>query len=314
LGRFPPPSLAAVRSTLDGDALVSFRPTATGIETLYLSEDKARVAMLPSSLERDTAALLADLRLGESPLATGDRVRSTLIDPAMDVLLGIGRYIVVGPPPLGLLPVAALPEQADGLRFLASIRHVGYLPDLDALLPASPREFEPVVTMLALCADPLEAMVVRRVYPDAVVLEGAEATVAAFREKAPKARFLHIGGFPASADGGYLLADGALSLGELAGTPIGANGVVIQGGEDPTVISGRIAALRRAGANDVLVEGWAGAPPLRESLLLHFWEGINRRYSASRSLSEARTLAIREVGEPVRLPGAWAGYFVVGRP
>ncbi len=314
LGRFPPPSLASLRSTLDGDALLSFRPTGNGIEALYVGEDKARVAMLPDSLTRDTAALLADLRLGQSPVAAGDRVRSVVIDPAMDVLIGVGRYIVVGPTPLGLLPVAALPEQADGLRFLASIRHVGYLPDLDAILPATRPEFEPTVTMLALCADPIEASVIRRIYPDATILEGQAATVASFREKAAKSRFLHIGGFPASADGGFLLADGALSLGEIAGTPIGANGVVIQGGQEPEVIAGRIAALRRAGANDVLVEGWAGDPALRESLLLHFWEGINRRYSASRSLSEARTLAIREVGDPARLPGSWAGYFVAGRP
>lgn len=315
LVRFAPPSLSALRTTLDGDAIVSFRVVPSGVETLYVGEQKGKLALLPASLPRDTGAMLASLRAGEPVVAQGDRLRETVIDGAMDVLLGIGRYMVVGPAPVGLLPIAAMPEQADGLRFLASIRHVGYLPDLDAVLPpVAAVEPEIGMTLFALCADPVESLAVRRVYPDAQVLEGAAATVAAFRADAGKARFVHVGGFPVTPDGGFQLADGPLTLGDIAALPLVARGVLIGGGQDPAVIAGRIAAFRQAGATDVMVEGWSVESDLRGPILMHFWEGLNRRYSASRSLSEARTLALREVGEPSVPPASWGAYFVSGRP
>ncbi|MDP2306198.1 MAG: hypothetical protein Q8P18_09220 [Pseudomonadota bacterium] len=315
LTRTPPPSLAALRATLDGDAIVSFRLVPDGVETLYLGEEKGRLALLPASLPRDTAAMLASLRAGESVVAKGDRLRETVIDGAMDVLLGVGRYMVVGPAPLGLLPIAAMPEQADGLRFLASIRHVGYLPDLDAVVPAVEGiEPEMTTTLFALCSDSVEALALRRVYPDARILEGAAATVAAFRAEAGTARFVHVGGFPATPDGGFKLADGALTLGDIAALPLVARGVLIGGGEEPSVIAGRIAAFRQAGVTDVMVEGWTTQGDLRAAILLHFWEGLNRRYSASRSLSEARTLALREAEEAPATPASWGAYFVSGRP
>ncbi|MDP2317120.1 MAG: CHAT domain-containing protein, partial [Pseudomonadota bacterium] len=322
LTRYASPSLTALRSTLDGDALLSFRTVPTGIEALYVGEQKGKVGVLPASLGTDTARMFASLRVGGSAVADGDRIRATVIDGAMDVLLGVGRYIVVGPPPVGLLPVAALPEQADGLRFLASIRHVGYLPDFDALLPpAAPVEPEIGSTMFALCADDVEALAVRRVYPDAKVLQGAAATVASFRENAGAARFLHVGSFPVTPDGGFQLADGTLTLGDIAALPLGARGVLIGGaapgaaGLPADLIAGRMAAFRHAGAQDVLVEAWSTESELRSAILLHFWEGLNRRYSASRSLSEARTLALRELGDDEgRLPSSWGGYFVSGRP
>ncbi len=309
-----PPSLAALRSTLQGDVLLSFRPVANGIEALYLGETKGRIETLPASVARQTEDFLAALRTGDSAIPAGDRLRSQVIDPAMDVLIGVGRYTVIGESPMGLFPIAALPEQADGLRFLAAIRHVGYLPTLDAVLPDRTAVVEGDVAMLALCADSVEAMAVRRVYPDAVLLEGPTATLAAFRKDAPRARFLHLGAFPPSPDGGFQLADGPLTLGEIASTPITARNAVIAGAVDTEVTAGRLAALRAAGVPDVLVEGWGAPGELRAALLQHFWEGINRRYSASHSLSESRTLSLREAGEPARLPGSWAGYFVSGRP
>lgn len=314
LQRVAPPSAATLRSQLDGDAILSFRPTSDGVETLYLGEERARVAVLPAAVERNAAAYLAALRAGESPVAAGDRLRAQIIDPAMDVLLGVGRYIVVGPAPFDELPIAAMPEQSDGLRYLASIRHVGHAPDFSSLVPPATGEFEATYTIVAWCADPTEANAVRRVYPDAVVLEGPAATVAAWKDKAPRARFLHLGALPAAPGGGFVLADGTLTLEDLATTALGATTVVVYGGGKDATGLARANALRRAGADEVMVEAWASAPNMREGLLLRFWEGINRRYSASRALSEARMLTIREVGEVGQPPGNWAGYYVAGRP
>lgn len=315
LTRFAPPSASSLRATLDGDAILSFRTVSNGVEALYLGENKGKLLLLPTSLPRDTAAMLASLRAGNSVVAQGDHLRKTTLDDAMDVLLGVGRYIVVGPAPVGLLPIAAMPEQADGLRYLASIRHVGYLPDFDAVLyPVAAVEPEVHTRLFALCADPVESLAVRRAYPDAEVLEGAEATAAAFRAEAGRARFVHIGGFPATPDGGFQLADGPLTLGDIAAIPLVARGVLIGGGREPSIVSARILAFRHAGANDVMVEAWIVESEVRGRMLMHFWEGLNRRYSASRSLSEARTLALREAGNPNLPPDAWGAYFVSGRP
>jgi hypothetical protein len=315
LNRFAPPTLASLQHGLDGDAVISFRPLPGGAtEVLYLGAERGRLAVLPASVARETGEMLTALHGGDPSVERGDRLRAAVIDPAVDVLIGIGRYVVVGSGAMGLFPVPALPEQADGVRFLADIRHVGYLPDLDALLPLQTVDPEGMFTLLALAADATEANAVRRVYPDAKVLEGAAATVAAYRDNAPRARFLEIGAFPASPDGGFQLPGGALTLADIATTPLAAHGALVAGTADPAVLAGRIGALRRAGLSDVLVESWAAQDRLREPILMHFWEGLNRRYSATRSLSEARALGIREVGDDVRTPGAWAGYLVSGRP
>jgi CHAT domain-containing protein len=172
--------------------------------------------------------------------------------------------------------------------------------------------------MLALCATADEAEAVRRVYPDAKVLEGPAATVAEFKANVSKARFLHIGGFPAAPGGGFRLADGVLSLGDIAAQPIGARAAVLLGGAGEglpaDVLLARMAALHRAGGQDVLVEGWTHDPALRSSMLFHFWEGANRSYSASRALGEARTLALRESGQESVGAAAWGGFFASGRP
>ena len=114
--------------------------------------------------------------------------------------------------------------------------------------------------------------------------------------------------------GGFQLADGPFPLSKLSGVAIGATAVSLAGGEDPDVIAARVAAFRAAGARDVLVEAWTPEPGLRDRLVTHFWEGINRRYSATRALSEARALTVREIGDEARLPASWAGYLVSGRP
>ncbi|MFZ5475817.1 MAG: hypothetical protein ACOZNI_03500 [Myxococcota bacterium] len=310
-----PPSLATVRSALDGVAMLSYRPLAGGgAESLLVTESAGRVAAIRPAVVKEVVAFGEALRNGDTSVAVGDRLRAALIDPNMDLLTGVGKYLVVGPPPMGLVPIAAMPEQQDGLRFLAAIRHVGFLPDVDALAAPPPRvEPDFSLTMLALTTTETDADLLRRVYPDATVFAGAKANLAAWRENAPKARFLHIGGFPGTPDGGFQLADGALTLSEIGSTPIVARGASLAGGDAPDVIWARIGALRHGGAKDVLVEGWGAPGEFRQKVLLHYWEGLNRRYSASRSLSEARAQAIQEVGDETG-PVAWSGWFVSGKP
>lgn len=315
LKNFQSPSLAALRASLEGSALFSLRELPGGAtEALVLTREGGKLVTLKPTFAKDAAVFLTALRRGDAAVPLGDRLRSQLVDPQMDVLIGIGRYVVVGAPPLGLLPIEAMPEQSDGLRFLASIRHVGHEPDLDAFSSQGPAE-EPEwgLTMLALVATPAEGATLQQVYPDARVLVGKDATLAAWREQAPKARFLHVGALPASPGGGVRLADGDLTLAEIAATPLLATSVSVAA-PDLDVASGRVTALRRAGVRDVLVQGPSADAGFDDRLLLHFWEGVNRRFNASRSLSEARSLAIRESGDPFPGPGTWGAWFVSGRP
>ena len=307
-----PPRLAEVRKALDGDAVLSFRVGSAGVEALYLTEDKGKVVTLAGRLTDELLAFDKALASGDSDVARGDRVREAAIDPGMDVLVGEGKYVLVGPPPWGVMPVGAFAEQAEGLRFLAAIRHVTFATDFDSLLPG-PSRAEPAITMLALCADSTDAAVIRRVYPDGVVLEGKAASLAAWREKASQARFLMVGNFPV-VSGGLQLADGVLGAAEIAATPLTAAVASFRSGSDPAAIWELGAAARRGGADDVLLEAWADNPAFRESVHTHFWEGVNRRYTAARALSEARMLATREEGDSARLPHRWAGWFISGRP
>ena len=146
-----------------------------------------------------------------------------------------------------------------------------------------------------------------------VVLEGKAASLAAWREKASQARFLMVGNFPV-VSGGLQLADGVLGAAEIAATPLTAAVASFRSGSDPAAIWELGAAARRGGADDVLLEAWADNPAFRESVHTHFWEGVNRRYTAARALSEARMLATREEGDSARLPHRWAGWFISGRP
>lgn len=310
------PTLSALRTALDADALLSFRTTAgSGVEALYLTSERGKIVQVKSSVVRATADYLAALRKSEASVELGNSLRADLLDGNMDVLLGVGRYVVVGGPPLGLVPIAALPEQADGLRYLAAIRNVGYLPDFDSILPVQARpDDEFSLTMVAFCPTVDDCEAVRRVYPDTVPYSGATATIAAWRTNAPKARFVYLGGFPATPDGGFKFHDGPLTLREIATTSLVVRGIAVDGGDSAEIGAARLHALRRAGATEILLEGPARDKTLRSRLLLHFWEGLNLRHSASRSLTEARSLSIREAGEPAQLPGYWSGYFVSGRP
>jgi hypothetical protein len=315
LQAFQSPSINALRSAVDNTAILSFRPVGAGYEALVLTPSGGRLLLLRDQVEQEAAEVLSQLQRGSTPVAPADRLRERTVDLASAELLGIGRYVVVGAPPLGLLPIEALPEQADGLRYLADIRNVGYLPDFDAIggnFPPYPDEYE--VALLAFCANPSEADIIRRTFAGAVVLEGKDATVDAWKKRAGIARFLFLGEFATTGSGGWQLSDGVLSLADVAATGLTARSGYVSGSANLAVASARIAALRRAGLRDVLVGSFWQDPTFHNRILTHYWENMSRRYNASRSYGDARALSIKEVGPSARQPVDWGGYFVAGLP
>lgn len=308
------PGAVALRGQLDGGAVLSFRKLPGMVEVLYLTSNGGKlVKVKPQSVEA-MATWTRAVVSGDSAVPAGDRLRTALIDSATDVLTGVGKYIVVGAPPFGTFAVASLPEQGDGLRFLADIRSVSYYPDFDAIMApvtVAPEAFGQ--TLVALPGTPAEAEAIRRLFPQAMVLEGAEATPAAWKANAGGARFIHLGDLPVGPTGGWLLPGGELTLADVASTPLIARGGYVGGGTDQEGAQARLAAVRKAGVADFLVGAPAVDPAFHDRMVSGYWEGVNRRYSATRSFNDSRGSAMK-VFETGNRPANWVRYLVAGKP
>ena len=311
----PLPALADLRSSLGKAAAISMLELPGGVSVLYLTADKGEVRTLPMSITTDIADYVAGLQQGTLKLAVGDRIRATALDVAQGTLLGVGSFVVVGADGAAMLPVAHLPEQIDGKRFLASIRHVTHVPDFESIATPQYLTTDYPVTALALCANEEEAARIRRHFPDAVVKIGVEATVAAWEADAGKARFLHIGAFPSAPGGGFTLpGNHVLEVGDLAATGTQAMAVVVQGTAPPADSVARAAALRQAGVADVLVHLWPAEAGFEETMVSAYWDGISRRRQATRAIDEGRGQAIKlSSGDPPG-PERWGGWLLLSAP
>lgn len=315
LQRFQSPTITAIRGSLEAAAVMSLRQVGDSWEALYLTPTGGKLTTVKPTIAQQMDQWILAIGKGDSAVASGDRLRSQIVDPATDLMLGIGRYLLVGPAPFGTLPVPAMPEQADGLRYLAEIRHVSHFADFDALVaPPQAVQDEYQLSVIAFCATPAEAETMRRTFPGATVLEGKDATVTAWKDKAGGARFVHLGDFDAAPGGGWKLADGVLTLADVVSTPLAARNGYFGGTVDSATVMARIEAVRRTGMQDALVGGFWQDPTIHDRVVLHYWEGVNRRYTASRSFAEARSLSIKEAGPSGKVPVNWAGYVIAGKP
>jgi hypothetical protein len=167
--------------------------------------------------------------------------------------------------------------------------------------------------VLGLCATQAEADYLARSFPNTQLFVGANATLAAWREHAGKARFLHIGGFPNTPGGNIKLSDGVLTASELASTPLSAGIAYIRASKpDTAMMIGR--ALKRAGVDEVMLQGWGTRPAFDERMMTFWWELQAGRAAVGRSLSEARPRAFRE-SEPdiLTMPDVWGGFYILGK-
>lgn len=306
----PPPSITQLRERLPKSAVLSFVPLDGGYELLAISPERAGAFVIPASAGEDVLAYVAELRAGRAPLGLGDRVRAQVLDVARDVLTGVGIYVVVGQDAVADVPVAQLPEQVDGRRYLQSIRHVGRVGDLNSVFPPSFPPHDYSVTALALVPRADDAVVVNRSWPDVVVKAAEEATPANWSEVATQARYAFIGPFPAAPGGGFTLSGGAtLEVSDLASSPLGLMAVVVQAPSDGRTALVRATALRRAGAGDVLLTLERPPAAFEQIVLTNFLDGVAKRKAATRSLGEARGQAIRLSPEGGG-PGGWGNYLL----
>lgn len=348
-------SPSAQVESLGGLGIVSYRLGASGVHGVAISKRGSSVQNLGSTPKIIGMAMQLRSVLeagakgsGPSPVGPGDRLRAALLDPFADVLAGVGRYLVLAPEPLDAFPLTALPEQASGLRWLADIRNVGSLPSLGALAlrthtvetynpdflgfgaitagaaaplaEVAPAGGEGAATdaplPAALSADELAASA--RVFPSGLkqTLVGAESKEAAWAERAKTARYLHFTALAPSPDGGFQLADGALTLSEIRATPLGAHLVVVSAGGTMAQQRLRAQAFLDAGAKAVLVSAWPVPDQARARFFGAYYEAIGRDRTPARAVSEAREVFLTDTlaGEGMGSPSVWGSFVLYGAP
>jgi len=310
-------SVDEVRSALGRSALLSFVPARDGgWEALYLTDHGYRHAHITAAVAKDTDEYLSGLRGGKVSVAVGNKLREALIDPAGDLLTGYGNYYVVGPAPLGALPVDALPEQSQGLRYLASIRHTFYFPNFGSLTPPTFQENDFATTMLAVVGDASSGETIRRIFPDAVVLDGAGATREAWLKEAPRARFLSFAHLEVAPSGGFLMpGGGALDLSDIASTPLVARTVSVTGAGDAATTLARLSTIRAAGAGDFFATSSGANKVFNEKMTERFWDATNKRLPVWKAMSEPRMQIAAEIDAErgAMTPTLWGAVMTQGK-
>lgn len=310
-------SLDDVRAELGRSALLSFVPAHDGgWEALYLTDHEYKRAHVAPGIAKDVTDYLAGLRAGKVTVSAGNKLREALIDPAADLLTGYGNYYVVGPAPLGALPVDALPEQSEGLRYLAAIRHTFYYPNFAAMNPPTFQENDFATTMLAVVGDAASADLIRRIFPDAVILQGATATRDAWLKEAPRSRFLSFHNLDPAPSGGFMMpAGGTLDLSDIASTPLVARSVAVSAQSEASVTLARLSAFRAAGAGDYFTTGVGSNKVYNVKMTERFWDSTNKRLPVWKAMSEPRMQVAAELDDVKgsTTPTMWGGLMCAGK-
>ena len=148
------------------------------------------------------------------------------------------------------------------------------------------------------------------------VLVGSNAERWRYVERAPRARYLYIEEVPASADGGFALADAPLTLRDIRETPLAAELVVISADAPTAQQLARARAFLDAGAASVVVTTWKVPESERYRQIDAFYEAVNRDRSPARALLDARQGLLSEVGatEDTDDPALWGASVLFGSP
>lgn len=309
-------SLDEVRANIGRSVLLSFVPvTGAGWEALYLTDHGHTRFRVEADTIKALNDYLASVKSGKARVASGDRIRQTLLDKYSDLLTGYGNYFIVGPDPLGALPVDALPEQSQGLRYLAAIRHTFYYPNFSAITPPTFEENDYTTTMLAVVGDSSAAETIKRMFPDAVILQGKAATRDAWLKEAPRSRYFHFQSLAASESGGFVMPGGGnLELADIAVTPSVARTVAVVCPADTAQTLARMSAFHAAGAGDFFATGIGTNAAFNERISDRFWDSTNKRLPVWKAVGESRMQAAKEVDpQGETQAGLWGGVMSAGR-
>jgi len=329
-------------SDLRRGAVISLRAAHGTVQAVALSREGNGIKELGSSREifgfakahRNAMVIAAQDKKAKTNHSHGHMLRMRLIDPFIGELTGIGRYALVAPPELQSFPLTTLPEQAEGLRWLADIRQMASAPTV-ATLHRELRAVDADTYKLDFLAfggakeAPREDEVTNFETPDELavcgryfrggfdeVLTGEKATVASWNEKAAGARYLHFASLGPSMNGGFQLHDGALSLEQIRNTPVHAEMVVITARATAEQQLRRARAFLDAGARWVLVAGWDVPDKVRVKYLANIYDSMNQERPPVRALSEGRNKLFNDslMGIDLDDPALWGVFTLFGKP
>ncbi|MEC8422964.1 MAG: CHAT domain-containing protein, partial [Myxococcota bacterium] len=145
---------------------------------------------------------------------------------------------------------------------------------------------------------------------------GQAATEAIWTELGGTARYLQFSKVDAAPDGGFVLADGVLTLSDIRSTEMHAQVVVITAEAPHPVQLQRARAFLDAGSKAVLVMAW----PIEEAAQERFFDGyfaaLNRDRPPARALNEARESLMRDalLGVDNDDPGLWGSMLLLSTP
>ena len=329
-------------SDLRRGAVISYRVAHGNVQAVALSREGNGIKDLGSS--REIFKLAADYQRAMSNSApdakvktdhsSGHFLRTKLIDPFVGELTGVGKYAVVGPPELTSYPFTTLPEQAEGLRWLADIRQMASVPTVGSLVRPL-REVTPDTFKLDFLAfggeekapneneltdfeTPNELKVSGRYFQSGIdeVLTGPDALVSVWREKAAGARYIHLAELTPAMNAGFQLADGPLTLDEIRNTELHADMVVITARGTANQQQQRARAFLDAGAEWVLVTNWALPDRFRVRYLGNIYDSMNQERPPIRALSEGRNRMINDGMTSVNMddPAIWGVFTLFGKP
>ena len=335
-------SAEALLSDMRRGAVISYRADHGRLQAVAVSREGSAIKDLGSSAEAFRlagayrAALVAS---GPDPKvktdhSAGHMLRTKIIDPFTAELTGVGRYVIVGPPELLSFPLTTLPEQAEGLRWLADIRQMASAPTIATLhrplRPVTPDTYKldylafggeraaPSETELTNFEDPDELKLCGRYFQSGFndTLVGKDATLESWREKSANSRYIHIAEIPPGMAGGFQMANGTLSLDEIRNTKIHAEMVVITARTTPEQQLHRVRAFLDAGARWVLVASWDVHERTRVRYLGNIYDSMNQERPPVRALSEGRNRLFGDALSGLDLddPALWGGLTLFGKP
>ena len=333
---------AELLSDLRRGAVISYRAAHGSVQAIALSREGNGIKDLGSSREIFKLAedYLHAMRVSapdskvQTDHSSGHFLRTKIIDPFIGELTGVGKYVIVGPPELTSFPFTTLPEQAEGLRWLADIRQMASAPTVSTLV-RDLREVNPDTFKLDFLAfggeekapneneltdfeTPNELKVSGRYFQSGIdeVLTGPDAVLSVWREKAAAARYIHLSELTPTMNGGFKFADGALSLDEVRNTKLHADMVVITARGTPAQQQQRARAFLDAGSEWVLVTNWGLPDRFRVRYLGNIYDSMNQERPPIRAMSEGRNRMINDGMTSVNMddPAMWGVFTLFGKP
>ena len=288
------------------------------------------------------AALLAGVGNTKINHLPGNDLRASTLQPLADALTGVGKYLVIVPPAMAKFGFSTLPEQKEGLRFFANTpRDITLATSLDSMWSANQVYSDYELDMFAISRttevenwtasvtdagqsalltnqgfSPEIGLVKVHFSDSAKVLIRDEATLEAFAKNAPRARYIYLSEVAGTPNGGFQMADGELSLDQIANTDLHAMIVFIGPDANLDNQARRVEAFMQAGAQAVIVQSWAIPANDLRILVENLFMNLKRNDPLIIAMNKTRGKYIKESSKESyeNNPGHWGAFTIYSRP